>query len=103
MERLKTTNSLFWKCCGAVPVTGCLRRLSCHCDTSLSGTCGLVDSKNDIDIGCCSPVFNASLMDGSDDRQSNSKQTVCLESEIGFVCADEETDPRTSFQSTLLD
>ena len=28
----------------------------------------LVDSKDDIDIGCYSPVFNASLMDGSDYR-----------------------------------
>ena len=28
----------------------------------------LVDSKEDIDIGCCSPVFNALLVDGNDDR-----------------------------------
>ena len=27
----------------------------------------LVDSKEDIDIGCCSPVFNALLVDGNDD------------------------------------
>ena len=63
----------------------------------------LVDSKADIDIGCCSPVFNASLMEGSDYRcgqvahmgnltvRANQSKQPVRSQRLAFTFAVEET------------
>ena len=58
MARRETTKPLFWKSCGAVPVAGNLRRLSCQCDTSLSGTGGRNLCSQSIELGSVADLAN---------------------------------------------